>query len=68
MSYPRDLDEFEEIELQKELDRRLKLRQSGRCDYCGREITTPICRFPDRHRDPRCLPLGDRKRRGLHAK
>lgn len=61
MSYPRDLDEFEEHELQGELERRQKLREQHKCDYCGKDTKKPICRFPDRHRDPRCKPLSERQ-------
>jgi hypothetical protein len=50
MGYPRDLDEYEEEELRAELDRRAKLRADGKCDYCGRSIHVPTCKFQERHR------------------
>lgn len=52
MSYPRDLDEFEDIELFQEIERRKDDRAKGLCDYCHRAYTTSACRFADRHRAP----------------
>lgn len=49
MSYPRDLDEYNEQELLDELKRRAGARARGVCDYCGRYCDTPPCRFPVRH-------------------
>jgi hypothetical protein len=50
MSYHRDLEELEESELRKELERRQTSRDLGLCDYCGRDGDTPPCKFPERHR------------------
>jgi len=49
MSYPRDLEEYSEVELQDELKRRQNARDHGFCDYCGRRFDTPPCKFPWRH-------------------
>lgn len=50
MSYPRDLDEFEEAELVREIDLRRTRRAVGRCDYCRREAgQPPSCKFGERH-------------------
>lgn len=55
MSYPRDLDEYTDDELQGEINRRSICVARGFCSYCGgnlRENTTSgwsSCRFPDRH-------------------
>jgi hypothetical protein len=46
----RDLDEYTDIELNIELNRRLTLRVEGKCDYCGQPSGCyPSCRFPNRH-------------------
>lgn len=54
MSYPRDLDDYSESELEAELKRRDRLRKAGKCDYCR---TVPngetSCSRPGRHNDPR---------------
>lgn len=53
MSYSRDLDEYNESELLRELQRRNDLRRDGNCDYCKRHriITKDApCRFPNRHK------------------
>lgn len=48
MSYPKDLDEYNERELLQELERRKTLREQGKCDYCGGD--GPVaCKFPTRH-------------------
>lgn len=47
MSYPKDLDEYSNKELQDELDRRAKYAKQGKCTYCRHLYT---CRFPGRHR------------------
>lgn len=49
MSYPRDLDEYTEDELRKELTRRIEARSKGNCDYCGRPGDSTPCRFDARH-------------------
>ena len=49
MSYPKDLDEYTDNELTHELQRRMRLRERGLCDYCGRTDVTPTCKFPERH-------------------
>ena len=43
-----DLDEYDESKLLAELERRKKLRDEDKCDYCGRDVDPP-CRFPTRH-------------------
>lgn len=50
MSYPRSLDEYTEAELLGELAKRKRLREDGKCDYCGRGYAVSPCRFPERHR------------------
>lgn len=50
MSYPKDLDEMDEIKLADEVERRRQTRAAGLCDYCGRKPDTDPCKFPDRHR------------------
>ena len=49
MSYPLGLDEYDEKRLIDELERRRKLHEQGRCDYCGRLRETTSCKFPERH-------------------
>lgn len=50
MSYPIQLDEYDEATLREELARRDKMRELNRCDYCGRKYNAePACRFGDRH-------------------
>lgn len=44
-----DLDEYCEATLQQELQRRKSLREKNLCDYCERDINTPVCKFPLRH-------------------
>jgi hypothetical protein len=44
------LDEVDEVLLEYELERRMKLRSQGKCDYCERPWgMPPQCRFPERH-------------------
>lgn len=50
MSYPRDLDEISQAELEQEITRRILLRIEGKCDYCERPVDADPCRFPERHR------------------
>lgn len=50
MSYPRDLDEYDDEDLQEELDRRAELKKKGLCTYCKRKVTASACRFPERHK------------------
>lgn len=47
--YPRDLDEYHSIELIRELERRIKLESEHKCNYCGQDVCSPKCRFPERH-------------------
>lgn len=49
MSYPRGLDEFTDLELAEEIDRREKLRAAGKCDYCERSPKSSPCKFEERH-------------------
>ena len=53
MSYPMDLDEYSEDRLLGEMESRMRMRHRGVCDYCARRPTTPSCKFPERHNDPR---------------
>lgn len=53
MGYFKELDEFEELELNTELNRRRVLREQGLCDYCKRPNHTKPCKFPFRHLDSR---------------
>lgn len=51
MSFPQDLDEYNEEKLQRELTRRQLARAEGKCDYCGRPVgEEPSCKFPERHK------------------
>lgn len=50
MGYPRDLDEYEEAELIRELAMREDERMAGNCDYCHRPSESTPCKFPGRHR------------------
>jgi len=52
MSYPMDLDEYTDAELETELRSRANLNRRGRCSYCGQLRSEPTCRFPDRHNGP----------------
>lgn len=49
MSYPIDLDEYPEVKLREELQRRERLRAQGLCDYCEQPHYLPTCKFPGRH-------------------
>lgn len=50
MSYPRDLDEYTQAELEHEILRRTAAQENDFCDYCNRECgTLPVCKFPYRH-------------------
>lgn len=53
MSYPKDLDEYDDEELMEELDKRAVRRKRGICDYCGQKFEAPSCRFPHRHKAPK---------------
>ena len=44
MSYPKDLDEYEDHVLSAELRRRERQRKAGLCDYCGKPPTDPVCK------------------------
>lgn len=50
MSYPRDLDEYSEEELYRELTARRITRDAGMCDYCNRPFDSPSCKEYDRHK------------------
>jgi len=50
MSYPMDLDEYDEKRLEGELKRRRRLRAAGLCDYCERPGDTPTCKERERHK------------------
>ena len=49
MSYPKDLDEYDDEQLLEELRRRYDARKAGRCDYCGRTKKLKSCRYEARH-------------------
>lgn len=50
MSYPTDLDEYEDREIIQEFARRAKLAEEHKCSYCGKPYgSEPICKFPHRH-------------------
>lgn len=58
MGYSLDLDEYAEERLLGELTHRAKLRDAGKCDYCGRKQgVDPSCKFPDRHAEPEPIEL-----------
>lgn len=48
----RTLDEYDEVLLRQELERRDVLRRNGLCDYCERPPYVAVCRFPERHNNP----------------
>jgi hypothetical protein len=50
MSYPRDLDEYTDAELEAERVRRVKQRDHGLCPYCGGPLDGKPCRYPEIHR------------------
>lgn len=43
------IENLTEEQLLEELIKRYKLREEGKCDYCGNLITEEPCRFPERH-------------------
>lgn len=45
MSYPKDLDDYCDAELMRELGRRKKLRDVGKCAYCSRDLATHACKY-----------------------
>lgn len=49
MSYPKDLDEYTDVELSAELLSRANRRSAGRCDYCDNYRNEGPCKFPQRH-------------------
>jgi len=49
MSYPKTIDEYDDLELERELRLRMRARARGLCDYCGQLKTTPPCKFLHRH-------------------
>lgn len=49
MSYTRCLDEYTDLELATESDRREKCRAAGKCSYCGGGSKDAPCKFPERH-------------------
>lgn len=44
-----DLDEIDTQILKDEISLREKLSARGFCDYCGRKLGSPTCKFPKRH-------------------
>ncbi len=52
MGYPRDIDEYSDVDLLQELTVRASRRRMGRCDYCDRlrDEGNTGCKFPERHR------------------
>lgn len=65
MSYPRELEEYDDEELKAEIERRGEAAKKKLCSYCNRKITASACRFPERHkgkrvhRDEPRLVIGD---------
>ncbi len=51
MGFPKDLDEYTDQELARELEHRAERRYYGRCDYCNRlkDEGESWCKFPRRH-------------------
>lgn len=49
MSYPKDLDEYDEGELLAEVATRQTARRLGQCDYCYRPRDTEPCKMETRH-------------------
>lgn len=50
MTYPKDLDEYDDEALQGELNRRREALARGICPYCGRRgDILPACRQPALH-------------------
>lgn len=56
MSYPKDIDDYEDKDLLAELALRAMRRERGVCDYCRRFSNDPPCKFPARHRMAMILP------------
>lgn len=48
-----ELEEMGEERIKMELAQRERSRAAGRCDFCGRAPSSPACKFPRRHKDPR---------------
>lgn len=57
MSYPKDLDEYTDGELDGHLSYRRGMRAKGVCDYCLRTPDTKPCKLPERHRHPMIAEL-----------
>jgi hypothetical protein len=49
VSYPKDLDEYTDAQLDAEITRRARLAQKGLCTYCGQPSAADPCKFPERH-------------------
>ena len=56
MSYPKDLTDYTDADLKREIRRRKQQRDKGLCDYCGRARETVCCKFPARHYSARRKP------------
>lgn len=51
MSYPTNIDDIPEKQLQDEIRLRFARREAGRCDYCDRpQGSEPPCKHRDRHK------------------
>lgn len=57
MSYQKDLDEYSDDELRKEIIRRDLLTQAGICSYCNRAGSESECKEKIRHEDARQVQL-----------
>jgi hypothetical protein len=44
MSYPKDLDEYTDAQIEKEFRRRQECKEKGLCSYCCQPITTHNCK------------------------
>lgn len=50
MSYPKELDEYTDEELEKEIQRRAKLNNEGKCTYCNKLGSSPFCKQYSQHK------------------
>lgn len=49
MGYSKSIDEFTDLELAQEIEKREKMRAEGKCDYCYQPNTAPVCKYSARH-------------------
>lgn len=50
MSYPKDLDEYTDVEIRAEIRRRARAALEGRCSYCHQALDAKPCRYGELHK------------------